>query len=305
MRPASRRSIHLARFSSRMLPICRTVYRSVRHQPANDDRVVITGIGLVTAIGNSRESVWQAIQRGDCGVQRLTGVPGIPDGLMLGATVDVEGEFPGPAQEHSALPANGRRGAGRCPHPLRQRRPRPVWLLDRRPHGRHRLRRRAALAARQADPAGQRAVVATMAAEHGLFDGGERLRPARPAAEQLDGVRQRHDRHLEGSPRDSGRPVRHRARRQLRSDSSAVCRRFLQHGRAGRPCRSDARPAGRSMPIAPVSSWAKGPACSCSSGSTMRKNAAPRSMPKCSAAGSSTTPATSPASTPTAMRCRS
>jgi 3-oxoacyl-(acyl-carrier-protein) synthase len=57
--------------------------------------VVITGIGLVTAIGHSRESVWQAIQRGDCGVTRLAGVPGIPDGLMLGATVDVDGEFPG------------------------------------------------------------------------------------------------------------------------------------------------------------------------------------------------------------------
>jgi 3-oxoacyl-(acyl-carrier-protein) synthase len=78
-----------------MLSICRTVYRSVRHQSANDDRVVITGIGLVTAIGNSRESVWKAIQRGDCGIQRLTNVPGIPDGLMLGATVDIEGEFPG------------------------------------------------------------------------------------------------------------------------------------------------------------------------------------------------------------------
>src|SRR3954470_24770288 len=78
-----------------MLPIRRNVYRSVRHQPANDDRVVITGIGLVTAIGNSRESVWKAIQRGDCGVRRLRDVPGLPDDLMLGATVDTEGEFPG------------------------------------------------------------------------------------------------------------------------------------------------------------------------------------------------------------------
>jgi 3-oxoacyl-(acyl-carrier-protein) synthase len=67
----------------------------VRHRPENDERVVITGIGLVTAIGHSRESVWHAIQRGDCGVTRLAGVPGIPDGLMLGATVDVDGEFPG------------------------------------------------------------------------------------------------------------------------------------------------------------------------------------------------------------------
>ncbi len=67
----------------------------VRTPIENDDRVVITGIGLVTAIGSSRESVWQAIQRGECGVRRLTNVPAIPDGLMLGATVDIEGDFPG------------------------------------------------------------------------------------------------------------------------------------------------------------------------------------------------------------------
>jgi 3-oxoacyl-(acyl-carrier-protein) synthase len=62
---------------------------------SHENRVVITGIGVVTSIGRGREAVWQAIQRGDCGVRRLTGVPGIPDGLMLGATVDLEGEFPG------------------------------------------------------------------------------------------------------------------------------------------------------------------------------------------------------------------
>lgn len=62
---------------------------------SNDDRVVITGIGVVTSIGSGREAVWSAIQRGECGVRRLTGLAGIPDGLMLGATVDVEGEFPG------------------------------------------------------------------------------------------------------------------------------------------------------------------------------------------------------------------
>jgi 3-oxoacyl-(acyl-carrier-protein) synthase len=78
-----------------MLPIRRADYRPVRHQPANDDRVVITGLGLVSSIGSSRESMWHAIQRGECGVQRLANVPGIPDGLMLAATVDVEGEFPG------------------------------------------------------------------------------------------------------------------------------------------------------------------------------------------------------------------
>jgi 3-oxoacyl-(acyl-carrier-protein) synthase len=60
-----------------------------------DDRVVITGIGLVTSIGHSREAVWQAIQRGESGVRRLEGVPGIPDGMLLGATVELERDFPG------------------------------------------------------------------------------------------------------------------------------------------------------------------------------------------------------------------
>ncbi|MFO0791244.1 MAG: beta-ketoacyl-[acyl-carrier-protein] synthase family protein [Pirellulales bacterium] len=62
---------------------------------SNDRRVVITGIGVITSIGHSREGVWQAIQRGECNIRRLTGVPSIPDGLILGATCDVEGEFPG------------------------------------------------------------------------------------------------------------------------------------------------------------------------------------------------------------------
>lgn len=62
---------------------------------SNDRRVVITGIGVIASIGHSRETVWQAIQRGECGIRRLTGVPSIPDGMMLGATADVEGEFPG------------------------------------------------------------------------------------------------------------------------------------------------------------------------------------------------------------------
>jgi 3-oxoacyl-(acyl-carrier-protein) synthase len=57
--------------------------------------VVITGIGLICSIGRGREAVWQAVQRGDCGVRRLTGAPGIPDGLLLAATVNVEGEVPG------------------------------------------------------------------------------------------------------------------------------------------------------------------------------------------------------------------
>ncbi len=53
-----------------------------------DDRVVITGIGLLTSVGRDRESTWQAVRAGQSGVQRLTGTAGIPDDMMLGAMVE-------------------------------------------------------------------------------------------------------------------------------------------------------------------------------------------------------------------------
>ena len=58
------------------------------------DRVVITGVGLVTSLGNDRESVWRAVQDGRSGVRALSGVAGIPDGILLAATVDVSDEQP-------------------------------------------------------------------------------------------------------------------------------------------------------------------------------------------------------------------
>jgi 3-oxoacyl-(acyl-carrier-protein) synthase len=53
--------------------------------------VVITGIGMVTALGTDRESVWENICRGESGVQRLSGIWGIPDGEALGAPVNLPG----------------------------------------------------------------------------------------------------------------------------------------------------------------------------------------------------------------------
>jgi 3-oxoacyl-(acyl-carrier-protein) synthase len=67
----------------------------VRFSGQRDDRIVITGIGMMTAVGGDREAVWRAMQLGTSGIGRLTGVAGIPDGLLLGATVDVETDFPG------------------------------------------------------------------------------------------------------------------------------------------------------------------------------------------------------------------
>ncbi len=52
------------------------------------DRVVITGIGMTTAVGHDRESSWRTIKAGKSGVRRLTGVPHLPDGLLLAATVE-------------------------------------------------------------------------------------------------------------------------------------------------------------------------------------------------------------------------
>jgi 3-oxoacyl-(acyl-carrier-protein) synthase len=53
-----------------------------------DDRIVITGVGLVTAVGSDRESSWQGVKQGLNGVRRLCDVPGLPDGLLLAATVE-------------------------------------------------------------------------------------------------------------------------------------------------------------------------------------------------------------------------
>lgn len=57
--------------------------------------IVITGIGLITSVGNDRESVWRAVRQGASGVRKLNGLDGIPDGLLLGAPVDIAPAVPG------------------------------------------------------------------------------------------------------------------------------------------------------------------------------------------------------------------
>ncbi|MDC0936519.1 beta-ketoacyl synthase N-terminal-like domain-containing protein, partial [Pirellulales bacterium] len=51
------------------------------------DPIVITGIGLVTAVGEDRESTWQAVQNGVSGVRRLERFGGLPDGSILAAPI--------------------------------------------------------------------------------------------------------------------------------------------------------------------------------------------------------------------------
>ncbi len=52
------------------------------------NRVVITGIGMITAVGGDRETSWKAVRAGRSGVRRMRGIRGLPDTTsMLGATV--------------------------------------------------------------------------------------------------------------------------------------------------------------------------------------------------------------------------
>ncbi|MBM3999924.1 MAG: beta-ketoacyl-[acyl-carrier-protein] synthase family protein [Planctomycetes bacterium] len=60
-----------------------------------DDRIVVTGLGLVTSLGLDRETSWRAIQRGETRSQRVVGMPYFPDGELLAARVDLEPPEPG------------------------------------------------------------------------------------------------------------------------------------------------------------------------------------------------------------------
>ena len=57
--------------------------------------IVITGIGMIASVGNDRESVWQAVREGQSGARRLEGLEGAPDGLLIGAPVDIEPDIAG------------------------------------------------------------------------------------------------------------------------------------------------------------------------------------------------------------------
>lgn len=56
-----------------------------------DDPVVITGVGLITALGASREQTWKALCEGQRATRELTGFEFIPDGKLLAATVECGG----------------------------------------------------------------------------------------------------------------------------------------------------------------------------------------------------------------------
>ena len=64
-------------------------------QATTNEPIVITGVGLVTSLGNDREAVWRAIQAGRSNMRPLNGLRGLPDGQLFGATVDVPLAVPG------------------------------------------------------------------------------------------------------------------------------------------------------------------------------------------------------------------
>jgi 3-oxoacyl-(acyl-carrier-protein) synthase len=80
--------------------LCRSVVSDPRDKALyratpTHDPIVITGIGMIASVGNDRESVWHAVRSGRSAARHLEGFPGIPDGMMLGALVDIEPEVPG------------------------------------------------------------------------------------------------------------------------------------------------------------------------------------------------------------------
>jgi 3-oxoacyl-(acyl-carrier-protein) synthase len=60
----------------------------INHSEDNP-RVVITGIGMLASVGNTREQVWQSVRAGRSKMRWLSGMNEIPDGLMIGATCDL------------------------------------------------------------------------------------------------------------------------------------------------------------------------------------------------------------------------
>lgn len=59
------------------------------------DRVVITGIGLLTSTGRDREAVWQSVREGRSGIRHLDWPDTIPGGRFVAAPVEMESDIVG------------------------------------------------------------------------------------------------------------------------------------------------------------------------------------------------------------------
>jgi 3-oxoacyl-(acyl-carrier-protein) synthase len=68
---------------------------TILRYPDPRTRPVITGVGMISSLGNNRESMWKALRDGRSGIGTIKGVRTIPDDTMLAAQVNIEPEEPG------------------------------------------------------------------------------------------------------------------------------------------------------------------------------------------------------------------
>ena len=69
--------------------------QTARDRPCRPEPIVITGIGMIAALGPDRETVWRGVREGQSGIRSLAGLPDVPQSISIGAPVLVAGEFPG------------------------------------------------------------------------------------------------------------------------------------------------------------------------------------------------------------------
>ncbi len=63
--------------------------------PKNDS-VVITGIGMVTALGNDARTTWENVKAGKCGIDKIRSRAGLPSAVRLAAEVKLPIDFKQP-----------------------------------------------------------------------------------------------------------------------------------------------------------------------------------------------------------------
>jgi 3-oxoacyl-(acyl-carrier-protein) synthase len=68
---------------------------TARDRQRRPEPIVITGIGLIAALGPDRESVWRGVREGQSGIRSLAGLPDVPASISIGAPVAIDLEFPG------------------------------------------------------------------------------------------------------------------------------------------------------------------------------------------------------------------
>ena len=77
--------------------------------------VVITGISVITSVGEDKESTWRAVRDGKSGVTAISGLPAIPDNLLLGAPRPRCRRVSQAIKGHRAEQAGCSASPGRCP----------------------------------------------------------------------------------------------------------------------------------------------------------------------------------------------